>query len=203
MTPTDFGLSVIASWLANKLGKEQNQEQFDEPEISVLNETEKPEILALNETVESVIPTVNIKLFEVYDVFRDLEKMLSYIENPCAHIIVETSPTTFYHLASLVIEDRNTGIWFVFNRGRMSFQGAGGGAQQTDRAVSILKDSKIPVAPWAVSKGILDRLEKGYVRWPEVKNQLVPLVSSFLDESKWPWIQMRAKGVIYNETEDA
>ncbi len=190
MTPTDFGLSVIASWLANKLSNAAETPKEIEPPQEFLDAKTNSSLLEKK-----------VKLFEVYDVFRDLEKMLRYVQNPCAHIIVETTPSTFYHLAALVIEDKDTGIWFAFNRGRMSFQGTGGGAQQADRAVSILKNASIPVAPWAVSQEILDELEHGYRLWPSVKNHLIPLLSSCLDETKWPWIQMQAKEVIYNEVQ--
>ncbi len=188
MTPTDFGLSVIASWLANKLGNTAEEKK----------DIEQPNQL-IPQLINLPLREQEVKVFEVYDVFRDLENILRYVQNPCAHIIVETKPSTFYHLAALVIEDKDTGIWFVFNRGRMSFQGTGGGAQQADRAVSILKKANIPVAPWAVSQEVLDDLERGYKLWPSIKNHLVPLISSCLDETKWPWIQMQAKEVIYNE----
>jgi len=190
MTLTDFGLSVFSSWLANRLERKSIPEK---------NEEFKNEKSKTNEKISEIKPAK--KLFQVYDVYRDLGKILKYIDNPCAHIIVENEPSSFYHLASLVIEDLNTGVWFVFNRGRMSFQGTGGGAQQTELAVSILKNAKVPVAPWVTSKVILDDFEKGYILWQKVKCELIPLVSSILDETKWPWIQMQAKEVLYDETE--
>ncbi len=190
MTPTDFGLSVFAGWLANKFSDTVKMPRKNEPSLEVKSAKSSPS------QVEK-----KVKLFEVYDVFRDLEKILLYVQRPCAHIIVEVTPSTFYHLAALVVEDRDTGIWFAFNRGRMSFQGVGGGARQADRAVAILKNASIPVAPWTVSQEILDELENGYRLWPSVKNQLVPLVSSCLDEAKWPWIKTQAKEVIYSEVQ--
>ena len=190
MTLEDFGFSVAAGWLANKLYGTSNNKQT--VEIKKTPDEKIPESICLPKAV---------KKFEVYDVFRDLEKMLHFVTDPCAHIIVETSPSTFYHLAALVIEDKNTGVWFVFTRGRMSFQGTGGGAQQADRAITILKNANISIAPWACAQELLDELENGHRLWPSVKSELVPLISSCLDEHKWPWIQMQAKEVIYNEPE--
>jgi hypothetical protein len=188
MSPTDFGLGVLASWLANQIGspKEQKVEVSIEPEES----NEKPEPHELNRKV---------RRFKSYDVFRDLEEMLKYVNKPIAHIVVEDSPSSFYNLAALVIEDRETGILFVFSRGRMAFQGTGGGAQQTDRAVNIFKSRNIPVAPWVVVKDKLDSFENGHILWPEVKELLVPLVSSVVSTEKWRWIQQQAQEVLYPE----
>jgi len=186
MNPTDFGLSILASWLANK---------FLEPDDNDLNHDKQ---LPIKESVKAT----KKKKFNTYDVFTDLKKMLDFVSFPIAHIVVETTPTTFYNLATLVIEDKETGLWFVFRRGRMSFQGSGGGAQQTDRAIDIFKSRNIPIVPWSVTKEILDDLEGGFVLWYEIKNNLVPLLASNVDSTKWPWIQKQAKEVIYNEYED-
>lgn len=126
MTPSDFGLRVLASLLANKLSSISN------------TNTQPVEIEENSKTV-----TNKQALFTVYDVYHDLEEMLEYVTTPVAHIIVENSPSSAYNLTTLVIEDKNTGIWFVFSRGRMAFQGTGGGSKQTDRAVNIFRTRNI------------------------------------------------------------
>ena len=143
------------------------------------------------------IKSPQIRRFNSYDVFRDLEDILQFVADPIAHIVVENTPSSFYNLAALVVEDRATGIWFVFNRGRMAFQGTGGGAQQTERAVNIFKSHHIPVAPWVLDKSKLDHFESGFILWSDVKGCLIPLISAIESSEDWKWIQKRAKEALY------
>ena len=151
MTLEDFGLSVYASWLANNI-----DELLGVRKVDVRPEPIKKDV------VDKEPP---VRLFETFDVFLDLEKILPNVLNPVAHILVETTPSNFYNLACMIVESRTTGEWYVFRRGRMAFQGSGGGTSQSKRALSMLRDVGGATVAWAADQKTIENLEKGLILW--------------------------------------
>lgn len=184
MTIEDFGLSVLASWLAEKIGTVSEKTEGNPSAIQF--ETQK---IAMTDEKQS-------RLFTTFDVFSELEEMIKSIHKPVAHILVENSPSNFYNLLCLVVESSSTHEWYVFHRGRMAFQGTGGGLGQSKRVVNIFRENKIPIAAWAIDQKIIDQFENGFLLWPDVRNKAVPLRSAIVDQNEWEWIQKQAKEVI-------
>ena len=185
MTPTDFGLGVLASWLANKLDGIGNN--GDEPPL-------EPEVS--NEEAKIDTTGKKKKLFRSFDVFLDLEEMVNLLEKPVAYLLIETEPTTHYQLVALVLESQITKEWYLFRRGRMAFQGSGGGHHQAERAISIFKKRNISVSVWVVDKKVLDEFESGYLLWKPVFESAIPFRAAELDNEKWQWIKARADEMI-------
>jgi hypothetical protein len=191
MSLSDFGWSILAGWLANKIDlgidiliKKPSHE----------NCVNKQQLLENNSSFVK-----KTKLFRVFDVYNDLEKILPYLADPIAHIIIEKEPTTWWNLACLVIESKLTGEWYVFERGRMAMQGTGGGIRQSKIAIERLREAKVFITPWVVPKSILDEFEDGIILWHEVKIKAVPLFSSIgAKEEDWLFIQEKTKKLLYN-----
>lgn len=179
MSPAEFGLNVIAGWLGNQLDK-----VFKKADSK--NETDK-------ENCKIRLPTQQDgdkhKLFCTFDVFYDLERILSSLFNPVAHILIEKEPSTFWNLACLVVESKVTEEWYVFRRGRMAMQGMGGGIRQSEIALNILRKYNTIVTAWALPKSILDDFEAGIKLWYEVKASAVPLFASINAQEDWRSIQ--------------
>jgi len=184
MTPTDFGLGVLASWLANKLGTLDENNQEKEPDLKQTTE----------EATENKIE--KNRMFHSFDVFSDLEEMVSVLDNPVAYLLIETEPTTHYHLVSLVLESKLTGEWYYFRRGRIAFQGSGGGHQQAQRVISVFKKYGIPISVWVAEKTILDDFEDGYVLWSTVFRNAIPFRAAQIKNEKWKWIKKQAEEVL-------
>ena len=90
---SDFGLNILAGWLANKVG----------PGIDVLtkelgyeNCVNKQQVLQNDPSFEK-----KSKHFRTFDVYNDLEKILPYFVDPIAHIIIEREPTSCWNLVCL------------------------------------------------------------------------------------------------------
>jgi hypothetical protein len=158
-------------------GKEEGESELLEPE-----QTPAPE-----KQVESVAATG--RRFKTFDAVYDLEKILSYVDAPIVHLLIEDSPSTAYNLPGYVLESRSTGEWFVFSRGRLALQGCGGGHNNTESVFSMLSDKKTTIGAWVVDKKLLDLFENGQALWPDVKRQAVPLLAFLSEEYSWSEIQ--------------
>lgn len=193
MSLSDFGLNVLAGWLANKLDQVSDLLSGKQKEE---NSDAKQQDFQDNPVSEK-----KTKLFCTFDVYFDLEKILPYLQDPIAHFLIEKEPSTFWNLACLVVESKSTGEWYVFRRGRMAMQGVGGGIRQSEIALNRLRESKAIIATWAIPKTILDEFEEGIRLWPEVKIGAIPLFSSINaehDNSAWYAIKDRTKELLSN-----
>lgn len=182
MGPKEFALSVLASWLGNKIDFLLNNKESSDNKTDIKIELPEKEN--------------KIGKFRTFDVWLELDDILSEIEEPVGHLIIETSPTTFYHLTALVLESRKTGEWYVFRRGRMSFQSTGGGKHQIETLLDKFVNRKVALALWSVEKEILDQFESGKLLWHELKQKLIPLRSSVVDQRDWDYLKKRAQEII-------
>ena len=188
MTFGDFGLGVLTSCIANQIGNHNQNAQKIE---STVRDEESSQI------AEDIQDTVHSKqLFQTYDIYHHLDDILSYLDNPVAHILVEKTPSNFYNLTSVVIESKTTNEWFVFNRGRTSFQGTGGGIRQSKDIVKKFTNKNIKIGTWAIDRDLLNSFESGEILWQDIKNKIIPLMSSITDQSDWKFIQDEAKTIL-------
>jgi len=130
-----------------------------------------------------------VRRFKTFDAVYDLEKILSYVDVPIVHLLIEDSPSTHYNLPGYVLESQSTGEWFVFSRGRLALQGSGGGHNNTEGVFALLSVKKAAIGAWVVEKRLLDLFENGQALWPDVKQQAVPLLSFLSEEYSWSEIQ--------------
>jgi hypothetical protein len=184
MGPSDFALSVLASWLGNKIEFLLNNKESSDNKTDI--KIDHPGRENKNK----------VGKFRTFDVWLELDDILLEIEEPVGHLIIETSPTTFYYLTTLVLESRKTGEWYVFRRGRMSFQSTGGGKHQIEILLNKFINRKVAIALWSVEKETLDQFESGELLWHELKQKLIPLRSSVVDQRNWDYFKERAQGII-------
>jgi hypothetical protein len=178
MNPGDFGFSVLASMLANKLDRLFSIKEHSEISNEVLCYDESEHVSSQD------IPS----LFKTFDAWFDLPDFLVSVRSPVISILVEDKPSTFYHLPTIVIESQETKEWFVFGRGRISFQGSGGGLHNSERIIEMLKAKNIPIGAWVVQQEKLDVLERGVALWPEIRSSAIPLLSFMAKD--YPWIEI-------------
>ena len=91
MTPNDFGLGVLASYLANTIDKI----------IKPKGDSEPPE-LQVNEGIE----VRKERKFRTFDARYGIPTALDDIEKPLVSILIEQNPSTHYNLPCVVIESR-------------------------------------------------------------------------------------------------
>lgn len=189
MTPGDFGLGVLASWLANKLDaflqkptSEQAAPASTQPAESVF-ETETSRELEQKRAAR----------FRTFDSTQDLEALLHAVSEPVISILIEDTPSTFYRLPSMVLESRVTGEWFVFPRMRMSFEGNGGGVRNAQDTFELIKRMDAKVGAWVVPQRVLDDLDNAYIAWSEARSAAVPLLAVLRGEHSWHEIEQNVK----------
>jgi hypothetical protein len=185
MTISDFGLGILASWLANQMNVAKKSETIH----TTRNET-------IPDTNSKGILKKSIRLFKTYDIYHDFDEVFKYTGDSIAHILVEIKPSNFYNLTSIVMVSKTTEEWFVFNRGRTAFQGTGGGISQSKEMVKKFKSNNILVVAWAIEQDLLNDFENGIVVWQEVKQHLVPLMSAIAEQPEWASIQETANELL-------
>ncbi|WP_298445322.1 hypothetical protein [uncultured Ferrimonas sp.] len=186
MTPADFGLGMLASWLANKV------DLVFKPEGS-----EPLQIIPPEPKIDNDIPPIErVRKFKTFDAFHDLPQMVNDIDSPLVSILIERSPSSHYNLVCVVLESRLTGEWFVFSRGRMAFQGSGGGHTNSNMIIQTLKKKKSPIVVWVYDNNFVDDLESGFVLWPEIKGKGIPLRSLVSNDSSWTTITNQAEEML-------
>ncbi|MDC8787210.1 hypothetical protein [Roseateles koreensis] len=144
---------------------------------------------------EQVAPAEARRLFQTFHIKSGLEAVLNATIDPVVHIVLEDQPTTFYHLAVLVVESRVTGEWYVSSKGELSFEGSGGGILVAEKVASMCANRRIPMAGWVCSRGHSDSLAQGEVLWPQVRPELIPLVAYAGNETFVKYIVSRFKEV--------
>lgn len=81
LTPYDFGLGVLASWLANRLEV-----------ASIKTESTSVEDLSLNIEAIADLKLERKKLFHSFDVFTQLHEVSEGLASPVAHLLIEAEP---------------------------------------------------------------------------------------------------------------
>ncbi|MGY2463229.1 hypothetical protein [Vreelandella sulfidaeris] len=185
MTPTDFGLGVLASWLANKLEVVLKPEGHPMPE---LHQSPQPQQL-----IEPQSRPARIRRFKTFDAHYDLPSFVKEVSQPVVSLLIERSPSSHYNLMCVVLESSATGEWFVFDRGSLAFQGTGGGYYNTSNIIQFLKGAAVPIGVWVYDNNYVDDLENGYLLWPEIRGKGILLRSLVTDESSWTTIANRAE----------
>jgi hypothetical protein len=176
MTLGDFGLSTFASVLANQLDKflGRNSSSDSAPQSA-------PSVDS------SVVPPNPISSlgFKTFDAWHDLPRFISSVRNPLVSILIEDQPSTLYRLPAIVLESQDTREWFVFSRGRMSFEGSGNSLNNSRYIIEMLKKKNIPIGVWVVEKSSLEKMECGLSLWPEIRNRAVPLLAVMAKDQPW------------------
>lgn len=140
-------------------------------------------------------PQPSRRRFKSFDAVYDLAPLLEYVDEPIVYLLIEDSPSTAYNLPAYVLESQRTGEWFVFSRGRMAFQGTGGGLRNTRGVFDTLKEKRAKIGAWVVPKELLDRFEFGQVVWPTVKMEAVPLLAHLAEDFSWSEIQSQFRSL--------
>ncbi|HAS6444324.1 TPA: hypothetical protein GRR81_25030 [Vibrio parahaemolyticus] len=117
------------------------------------------------------------KLFETFHIKNGFKDILNYVDKPVVHAIVEDSPTTHYHLITLVIECQSTGEWFVSQKGEMAFEGGGGGIRVARNVIELCAERRVKVTPWVLNDEKAELLSSGRLLWHDVKQELIPLLT--------------------------
>ncbi|HAS6309240.1 TPA: hypothetical protein I7213_21335 [Vibrio vulnificus] len=158
----NFATKLIeAFWGSNKLYSETPEPNNDEnqPDGSAHSGVQYP------------------KLFETFHIKNGFKDILLYVEKPVVHAIVEDSPTTHYHIITLVIECQKTGEWFVSQKGEMAFEGGGGGIRVAQNVIELCAERRVKVTPWVLDVEKAELLSSGRLLWHDVKQELIPLLT--------------------------
>ena len=179
---TSFLWDIFKNVLGNRadalfFGKEESA--LEESELESKSMPERPHVEV----------ATKVRRFKTFDAVYDLEKILSYVDAPIVHLLIEDSPSTHYNLPGYILESQSTGEWFVFSRGRLALQGCGGGHNNTEGVFSLLSAKKTTIGAWVIEKKLLDIFENGRALWPDVKQQAVPLLAFLSEEYSWSEIQ--------------
>lgn len=185
----DFGLSVLASWIANKA------DTFFNPRPK---EQEAPPPVSHDEEMMAE----RVRRFKTFDAWKDLDAILKTVRDPLISILIEDKPSTFYRLPSMVLESKATGEWFVFSRGRMSFEGSGGGIRNTRDILAQIKTTGAFVGVWVVPQNKLNDLDNGYELWPAIRTQAVPLLAVIAGEHSWAEIERNVSKYLNPESKE-
>ena len=178
----DFGLSVLAGWLGNKVdgllkrSTEYQAQEVPTAKISV-------ETLPLKEGIQQP------QRFKTFDAWHDLTRLLTAVKEPLISILIEDQPSSHYRLASMVLESRTTGEWYIFSRGRMSFEGNGGGVRNSRDILDQVKSSGAAVGVWVLPQSTLDDLDNGRETWMVARVQAIPLLALVARDHSWSEIE--------------
>ncbi len=189
MSFEDFGLGVLASLLASKIDNVfKSSEKTTKP--SDIDESLKT-TLKLN--IQSSVSDSRSPKFKTFDAWTELSALLAKIEDPVISVLIEDQPSTHYRLASLVLESRATGEWYVFPRGRISFEGNGGGIRNSRDILTQVKSAGASIGVWVLQQNLLNELDNGYELWPSVRHQAIPLLAAIRNNYSWLEIEENVK----------
>lgn len=191
---TDFLFGVLTSITANRL---------DEPLRRILRVVDEsdlgPDVASapVATAPASVEPCVAAaSRFRTFDIWHDLDAVISVIQDPRVYILIEDVPSTAYCLPAVVLQSIATGDWYVFHRGRLAFQGAGGGLANSRSIVEDLKRRGVPISAWIVRRTDLDAMEAGQVTWPAVSKDIVPLLAAPGTDFMWSEIAQNVSQMV-------
>jgi len=180
----EFIFNILASYLASWLytHSSTNQQLLE-------RDSNPPDPVAIN--LDRILVLDSPK-FKTFDVLHDFIPLLEKIREPKVSILIEDRPSTAYHLAALVLESMQTGEWYVFSRGRMSFQG-NGGLMNTEGIFKEIRKRNIFSSAWIISQQLLSTVEDGYSTWPEARSKTVPLSARANNDYPWQLIEKKFK----------
>lgn len=115
--------------------------------------------------------------YRTFDIQNDLEDVISLMREPVVHIVLEDKPSTAWHQALVVAEDKITSEWYVFSKGRLAFEGSGGGLSQSKTLFKKLLSKNIPFSAWVIDQVSSEKLSHGCRRWPEMRDKCIPILA--------------------------
>lgn len=115
--------------------------------------------------------------YRVFDIVHDFYDVIELIKKPVVHIVIEDQPSTFWHLPLVVIEDIESGEWYVFSKGRLALEGSGGGMRNTKDLFRYLMERNIRFSGWVMDFVKSEKLSQGCLTWPSVRNDCLPIIS--------------------------
>ncbi|CDZ81241.1 hypothetical protein BN1013_01776 [Candidatus Rubidus massiliensis] len=130
----------------------------------------------------------NTKIFSL----NDIENILSFVEQPVFHFIIDDTPCAYFSVAA-VIESRLTNEWYVIGSGEFAFQGTGGGYRRSLKVKDLLQKHNINFALWCTTRKLLSQLERGKVSWLLLKPKLIPFLSIRNIDDQWQVVTARVK----------
>jgi hypothetical protein len=176
MDITDFFLSACASVLGNKLTP---RDITTKPEPTSLDK-----IALSNESITqkklAVRPLVDKKSWANFgEQFRNL---VSVIGKANIFLFIESEPSTYYNLVTVIVEDIRTGDWYPFEQS-VTFEGSGSGWHTAKQLGWEIQETKNKGADVRVSIRVaynndLADLMSGDSTWTDVKNRSVPALIS-------------------------
>lgn len=146
-----------------------NHEVTDEPKHEQFSDSDIREICGPN--------TFYRNNYRTFDIVHDLYDVISLIKLPMVHIVIEDKPSTAWHLPLVVVEDLESKEWYVFSKGRMAFEGSGGGLAVSKSIFKYLIDNKIRFTGWVLDHVRSEKLSQGCITWPTVRDECLPLIS--------------------------
>lgn len=146
----------------------------DDPEP----EPEKPELDRDPDIKEQHGPNIFYKNnYRTFDIVHDLYDIVGLIKSPIVHIVIEDKPSSAWHLPLVVVEDTISREWYVFSKGRMAFEGSGGGLSNSKELLQYLINNNIRFAGWVLDYVKSEKLSQGCLTWPAVRDQCLPLIA--------------------------
>ncbi len=118
------------------------------------------------------------KKYRTFDVQNDFDIVVGLLSKPVVYIVIEDRPSTAWRLPVIIAEDADTGEWYVFAKGRVAFEGTGGGLSQAKDLLRKILDKRIPFSAWVLDQVLTEKLSQGCRSWPEFKVQCIPAVAA-------------------------
>lgn len=115
--------------------------------------------------------------YKTFDTSFDIYEIIPLVKNPLVHVVFEDKPSTAWHLPLVVVEDLVSGEWYVFSKGRLAFEGNGGGLQNSRDLLQFLVSKKIRFSFWVLDFISSQKLSQGNVTWPRVKEDCIPILA--------------------------
>lgn len=115
--------------------------------------------------------------YRTFDIINDLYDVVDLIQSPMVHIVIEDKPSSAWHLPLVVVEDIDSKEWYVFSKGRMAFEGSGGGLENSKNLLQFLIKNKIRFSGWVLDYVKSEKLSQGCSTWPALRDDCLPLIS--------------------------
>lgn len=115
--------------------------------------------------------------YRTFDIVKDLYDVIALIKSPMVHIVVEDKPSSAWHLPLVVAEDTESKEWYVFSKGRMAFEGSGGGLANSKVLLQYLVDNETRFAGWVLDYVSSEKLSQGCTAWPKIRDECLPLIA--------------------------
>jgi hypothetical protein len=196
MDITDFLLSACASILGNKLTPKDNPPKPGPTSVdktTLLDESAPQKKLAIR-------PLVDRSSWAKFgELFRNL---VSAIGKTNIFLFIESEPSTYYNLVTVIVEDTRTGDWYPFEQ-NVVFEGSGSGwhtAQQLGWEIQKAQEqgADVRVSIRVAYNNDLADLMSGVSTWSDVKNRSIPALISA--ESHYWVLQERFTKEVLNDT---